>query len=64
VLARKAPRLDAYSYIYGERARNTIAILTGLGKTDEAEFAKQWAVALVEDAEIRERVKDALYSGS
>jgi hypothetical protein len=47
----KAPRLDAYIHIYCDRVRNTVRILSGIGRPLDAEFAREWAVALVEDEE-------------
>lgn len=60
----KAPRLDAYTYIYCNRVRTIIQILTGLGRRDDAECAREWAVALVDDTEIRSRVGGSLYSNN
>ena len=60
----KAPRLDAYTHIYCQRVRNTICILKGLSKRRDAEIAREWAVALVEDRRIRSRVRDVLYSST
>jgi hypothetical protein len=58
----KAPRLDAYIHIYCGRVRNTLRILTGLARPLDAELAREWAVALVEDRRVRDRVRTALYS--
>lgn len=58
----QAPRLDAYIHIYCGRVRNTLRILTGIGRPLDAELAKEWAIALVEDRRVRDRVRTTLYS--
>lgn len=60
----KAPRLDAYIHIYCGRIRNVLRILTGIGRPHDAELAREWAVALVEDRRVRDRVRTALYSNN
>lgn len=57
----KAPRLEAYIHIYCGRVQNIIRILKGLGKPIDGEFAREWAVALVEDRRVRNRVRLKLY---
>jgi hypothetical protein len=60
----KAPRLDAYIHIYCGRIRNMLRILTGMGKPLDADLAREWAVALIEDRRVRARVRTALYSNN
>ena len=57
----KAPRLEAYIHIYCARVQNIIRILKGVGKTIDGEFAREWAVVLVEDRRVRNRIRLKLY---
>jgi hypothetical protein len=58
--ARKRMARDALVSIYVDDARRMIAILKGIGKSDEARACREWAVALIEDRRIRRLVNDAL----
>jgi hypothetical protein len=58
----KAPRLDAYIRIYCGRVLNTIQILKGVGHNLDSKLAREWAVALVDDRRVRNRVETLLYS--
>ena len=60
----RAPRLDAYIHIYCGRIRNLLRILAGTGRKLDADLAREWAVALVEDRRVRDRVRTALYSNN
>jgi hypothetical protein len=57
----KARRLGAYIHIYCDHVNATVAILKGLGKLEEAQFAREWAVVLVESKPVRIRVQRKLY---
>lgn len=56
-----ARRLDAYTHIYCDRVRTTIAILQGLRKSEEAEHCREWAVALVDSRPVRARIQRMLH---
>jgi hypothetical protein len=55
---RKARALYAYVYIYCDRVGTAIAILQGLGKSEEAVLCREWAEALVESTPVRKRVRN------
>jgi len=51
---------EAYARIYCDRVTNVIAILNGLGKSEEAIFCRIWAEVLVESSPVRRRVHNLL----
>jgi tetratricopeptide (TPR) repeat protein len=57
---RKAATLDAYIHIYCDRVGTRMAILKGLGKSEEAALCREWAELLVESAAVRKRVAKKL----
>lgn len=57
---RRARVLDAYIHIYCDRVGTTIAILEGIGKSDDAGSCRDWAVALVDSKPVRKRVEKIL----
>lgn len=57
---RKAATLDAYIHIYCDRVGTRMAILQGLGRSEEAAFCREWAELLVESAAVRKRVAKLL----
>jgi hypothetical protein len=59
-----ARRLEAYTHIYCDRVATVIAILMGLGKSEEAKQCREWAVALVESKPLRARIQKVLLSAS
>jgi len=59
--ARFPPALKAYVNIYCQRVNTTMQIAEGLGYREQAEFTREWAVALVDDRRARSQVGKALY---
>ena len=57
---RKAATLDAYIHIYCDRVGTRMAILKGLGRSEEAALCREWAELLVESAAVRKRVAQKL----
>ena len=57
---RKRRALDAYVHIYCNEVGTTIAVLQGLGKSDEAVLCREWGEVLVESPPIRKRVQRLL----
>ncbi len=53
-------RLDAFAHIYADRVGMRIAILKGLGKIEDAEACRDWAIALVDSKPVRNSVRDLL----
>lgn len=58
----KKRRLGAYVFIYCARVRAIIAILEGLGDPQEAQLAREWAVALVDSRPVRQHIEQSLYA--
>jgi hypothetical protein len=57
---RKRRVLDAYVHIYCNRVGIAIAILRGVGKSEEALLCREWAEALVQSERVRKRVQRLL----
>ena len=57
---RKAATLEAYIHIYCDRVGNTIAILQGLGRSEDAMLCREWAEVLVESPPVRRRIAKIL----
>jgi hypothetical protein len=56
----RAHTIEAFIQIYCGRVQTMISILEGLGKTEEAGQAREWAVALVHSKQISVRVGEIL----
>jgi hypothetical protein len=56
----RARRIEAFIQIYCRRLQLTITILEGLGKVEEADQTREWAVALAQSKPISVRVGEIL----
>jgi hypothetical protein len=57
-----ASSVNVYVRMYCSDVQKQVSILRGMGKSDDAEYSQLWAVALVDQQEVRKEVERMIWS--